>query len=297
MKSWILSALFFSLTAFNPLLGYAQSEEGYNEYNTLFENYKNEGFKDEELKILFDKLIILPNNRHLVPSYLEAVKTPYAPEGSHTGERFFKSLSWYNDTTKGNRNGLFTLEELNSVFDKEMKTYLTHLQTPGQEEARIASWKMLQKLKLLQKEILRLGQPGYFYEPRAMFDIDHNSPWNKDHTIQDINDFQKNVIEASFHKPVLVKYGLTYCVHCLLLENLGSVPAVHKKYGDLMDVYKLWWNPKSEDYKELNSIAKNEGITSSPVFILYKDGKQIKKGYAFPDERGEGIEDFIAPIL
>ena len=48
---------------------------------------------------------------------------------------------------------------------------------------------------------------------------------------------------------------------------------------------------------ELNQIANEEGVTSSPIFILYKDGKQIKKGYAFPDEHGEGIEDFIAPIL
>ena len=104
------------------------------------------------------------------------------------------------------------------------------------------------------------------------------------------------MIKASFHKPVLVKFG-TYCVHCLLLENLGSVPAVDKKYGHLVDVYKVWWNPKNEDYNELNAIAHNEGVKSSPVFLATKNGKQIKSGYAFPDELGEGIEDFITPIL
>ncbi len=299
MKLLTLPTLLLALilTAFGPSEAQAQSETSYNEYRNLFESYKSEDFKDEELKSLFDKLVRLPNNRPFIRSYIRAVQTPYAPVGSHAGEKFFKSLSWYNDTTKGNKDGIFTLQELDNVFNNEVRTYLNHLQRGSADEARIASWKMLQKLRLLQKEITRLGQPGYYYTPRAMFEIDHNSPWNRHHTIHGQRDFEERVIKASFHKPVLVKYGLTYCVHCLLLENLGSVPAVHERYGHLTDVYKVWWNPKNEAFAELNQIANEEGVTSSPVFILYKDGKQIKKGYAFPDEHGEGIEDFIAPIL
>ena len=130
MKLWTLPtlALALILTVFGPSEAQAQSERSYNEYRSLFESYKTEDFKDEELKSLFDKLIRLPNNRPFIRSYIKAVQTPYAPVGSHTGEKFFKSLSWYSDTTKGNRDGLFTLEELNSVFNNEVRTYLNHLQ-------------------------------------------------------------------------------------------------------------------------------------------------------------------------
>ena len=203
MKSWTLPVLLMTLilSTFAPLSAQAQSEADYNRYSNLFESYQNEDFKEEELKTLFDILIKLPNNRSFVPAYIKAVKTPHAPIGSHTGERFFKSLSWYNDTTKGNRDGLFTLQELNTVFDNEVRTYLTHLQKGAQAEVRLSSWKMLQKLKLLQKEILRLKQPGYYYEPRAMFDIDHDSPWNRNHTINGLKDFQENE-----HQTILFRY-------------------------------------------------------------------------------------------
>ena len=102
------------------------------------------------------------------------------------------------------------------------------------------------------------------------------------------------MIEASHDKPVLVKFGLTYCAHCLLLEQMGSVPAVAEKYGDAMDVYKLWWNPHDEAMAEITAVAGEQGVTSSPLFILYKDGEIVKSGYGFPDEKGEGLEDFLA---
>ena len=49
-----------------------------------------------------------------------------------------------------------------------------------------------------------------------------------ENTITSYDDFQRRVTDASWEKPVLIKFGLTYCVHCLLMENLGSVPAVAK---------------------------------------------------------------------
>ena len=266
-------------------------------YSEFYRDYSAEGFTDKELVTLFQSLVKTPNPKRYVRSFLHAVANPYAPENSHTGDKFFKALSWYNDTTKGNRDGLFTLRELNQVIRKEVNTYCTHLQKNSSEEDRIGSWKMIQKLKLLEREIKSFGQRGYKYQPRAMFEINHDSPWNASHTINNNDDFQRRVIQASYTRPVLVKYGLTYCVHCLLLENLGSVPAVEKKYRDSIDVYKIWWNPKSEDYTELNQIAKDQGVTSSPYFILYKDGKQIQTGYTFPDENGNGMEKFLAPVL
>ena len=104
-------------------------------------------------------------------------------------------------------------------------------------------------------------------------------------------------VRASFRRPVLVKFGLTYCIHCLLLENMGSVPAVAGKYADEIDVVKLWWNPHDPEMSQVNQIAGEEGVSSSPWFILYIDGAQVKSGYAFPDQNGSGMEDFIGPFL
>ena len=242
-------------------------------YQNLFKNYSSEGFTDKELVTMYKELIKTPNANRYVKSFIQAVSNPYAPTNSHTGAKFFKALSWYNDTTKGNRDGLFTIRELNQVIKKEVNTYCSHLQNNSKEEDRIGSWKMIQKLKLLEREIKSFGHRGYRYQPRAMFEINHENPWNAAHTLYNKDEFQRRVIEASFTKPVLVKFGLTYCVHCLLLENLGSVPAVEKKYRDSIDVYKVWWNPKGQDYTELNQIAKDQGVTSSPFFILYKNGR------------------------
>lgn len=279
------------------LIGAFSFQAQAGEYEGLYQEYSAEGFTDDELVELFKELFLEPTPKLHFQSYMAAVKSPYAPEGSHTGAAFFKALSWYNDTTKGNRDGRFDLTELAQTIDSEMKTYIGLLQKGNDIEARLRSWKMIQKLTLLNREIVKNGEGFYAYEPKAMFEIDHNNPWNAANTIDSKEEFNRDVIEASFTKPVMVKFGLTYCVHCLLLENLGSVPAVGKKYQDVMNTKKLWWNPKSEDYKELNDIATEQGVTSSPYFILYVNGEQVNSGYAFPDENGNGVEEFLAPIL
>ncbi|RLA62717.1 MAG: hypothetical protein DRQ88_07045 [Epsilonproteobacteria bacterium] len=270
-------------------------------FENLYNEKADDGFNDSELVTLFNALLETPNPKTHVNSFIKAVNTPFLPENAHTGDRFYKALSWYNDTTKGNRDGKFNLDELSSAFQAEVQKYLTITQSRTNIEARIAAWKMIQKLGLLKNQIEARGErgEGYFYPytPKKMFEIDHNNPWNAAHTIDSDVEFRRDVIDASFTKPVLVKFGLTYCVHCLLLENLGSVPAVEKRYRDSIDVHKLWWNPKSEDYSELNNIAKREGVKSSPYFILYKDGKKINEGYAFPDDQGEGMEEFLVLAL
>ena len=82
------------------------------------------------------------------------------------------------------------------------------------------------------------------------------------------------------------------------MENLGSVPAVAKRYKNKLNVYKLWWNPNQPSvFRELNQIASQEHVTSSPVFNLYINGRLVKSEYAFPDEDGSGLEEFLEGYL
>ena len=160
---------------------------------------------------------------------------------------------------------------------------------------------MIQKLKQLHLQAIKLnkklGREGYPYDSKKMSKIELNTSWNATYTIKNRDEFNTQVITASYKKPVLVKFGLTYCVHCLLLENLGSLPAVSKKYKPFIDVYKFWWNPQDPKMKELNQLATQQGVRSSPHFILYVNGKPVQEGYAFPDEKGEGMEEFLEGFI
>ena len=254
------------------------------------------GFKDADLAALYSAYSQDPNQQDY-QRLQSAVLTPFVSENPHTGDKFFETLAWYRDLTAGNRDGQLTLQELEDIVHAEAQTYLGHLQQGSAPTIREQSWKWLQKLAILRQEIQSKGWEAYPYTQMDMKQIDHDSQWNAAHTIDDIPEFNQRVLLASHQKPVLVKFGLTYCIHCLLLEHLGSVPAVHERYQDVMDVYKLWWNPHAEDMAELNYIAQSQGVKSSPFFILYHQGQIIQSGYAFPDENGLGMEEFLAPIL
>ena len=222
---------------------------------------------------------------------------PYAPTASHAGSKFLEALAWYNDITVGNKNGRFTLRELNIAFEGQLEKYLSTLSHRASKTERMSAWKMLQKLKILEKTIIQSGKGFYSYRSKELSKVSYKNEWNKKNTIRSFEDFERRVIRASWVRPVLVKFGLTYCVHCLLMENLGSVPAVAKRYKGQIDVYKLWWNPNEpQRFYELNTIASEQGITSSPMFNLYVDGKLIKSEYAFPDEDGSGLEDFLSVL-
>ena len=264
-----------------------------NSFMDIIESKKDIGFQESDLATMYN----LISNEEEGQLFIEAVSNPYAPASSHTGEKFFKALSWYKDTVSGNRDGAYTLSELQQNFQQEAVNYIKLLQSGASESDRIQTWKWLQKLTLLQTEIEAQNSSYYPYEPRAMSGINFEEPWNAAHTIMTKDDFQKRVLDASYDRPVLIKFGLTYCIHCLLLENLASVPAVERKYRDAIDVYKIWWNPKDTDYNETNAIAQEQGVTSSPYFILYVNGQQVNAGYAFPDSAGEGMEEFLAPVL
>jgi thiol-disulfide isomerase/thioredoxin len=225
-------------------------------------------------------------------------KNPYAPTESHAGDKFLEALSWYNDMTLGNKDGYFTLSELELAFNQQLKKYLNTLFEGYSETERMSAWKMLQKLEILRKTILEAGDRYYAYRANDLSQINHDNEWNRRNTITSRADFNKRVLAESWKRPVLIKFGLTYCVHCLLMENLASVPAVAQKYEGELSVYKLWWNPKDQaSYYELNQIAAEQGITSSPMFNLYINGKLVKSGYAFPDEQGNGLEEFLEDYL
>jgi thiol-disulfide isomerase/thioredoxin len=258
-----------------------------------------EGFKDEEVFSLYQDYMAdgqLSNQE--ANELIYAAQTPYAPLKSHAGAKFLEALAWYNDMTLGNKNGKFSLEELNKAFEQQLRKYLTIMLQNMPATERIAAWKMLQKLEILKQEILASGKSYFPYRAKTLSQVDFNSDWNSKNTILSRADFNKRVLDASWEKPVLVKFGLTYCVHCLLMENLASVPAVAKKYADELTVFKLWWNPNDQrNFYELNQVAGEQGITSSPMFNLYVNGKLVKSGYAFPDEEGNGLEEFLSDVL
>lgn len=264
----------------------------------MFSAYSKDGWNDSELRHLVKDVVKTGDVQPYINSVWGAVLTPTMPKEDHKDQKFFEVLAWYIDkSTTQSGDGKLTLEDVQESLEKYGQQYLQLSQDPAQSVSRLQAWKFIQKLRILEKEIGVRAERGegafYPYSPRAMMEIDGNTDFNRENTIRSRDAFNEKVIDASFDKPVLVKYGLTYCAHCLLLEQLGSVPAVAEKYADDMDVFKLWWNPHDEMFNDLNAIAGENGVTSSPVFILYKDGEIVKSGYAFPDEKGEGMEDFL----
>tara|TARA_X000000950_G_scaffold283982_1_gene386088 strand:+ start:948 stop:1742 length:795 start_codon:yes stop_codon:yes gene_type:complete len=261
--------------------------------------FANNEYQEPEVYSIFKKAARDGNiTRHELEKIIFAASKPYAPTRSHAGAKFLEALSWYNDIVIGNRDGRFTLRELDKSFEEQIQKYLTTLFQHASQTDRMSAWKMVQKLKILKKFIIISGRNYYPYEAKRLSTVSKNNEWNRKNTITSYDDFQRRVIDASWKKPVLIKFGLTYCVHCLLMENLGSVPAVAKKYKNKLNVYKLWWNPNQPNvFRELNQIASKENVTSSPVFNLYINGRLVKSEYAFPDEDGSGLEDFLKDYI
>ena len=266
---------------------------------TLSSNSMAAEFNESDIFDLYKKAIRDGKvSRYEAQEIINATKNPYSPTSSHAGNKFLEALAWYNDITVGNKDGFFTLRELEIAFDQQVEKYLTVLFQQATATERLSAWKMVQKLKILEKTIQKSGNSYYTYRAKQLGQVSYDNEWNRKNTIKSTRDFERRVIEGSWTRPVLVKFGLTYCVHCLLMENLGSVPAVAKKYKGKLDVYKLWWNPNEpQRFYELNAIASEQGITSSPMFNLYVNGRLVKSGYAFPDENGEGIEEFLSPTI
>ena len=70
--------------------------------------------------------------------------------------------------------------------------------------------------------------------------------------------------------------------------------------GAVRDNTKLFFgevlaNPRNNflDIENIADVAHEHGVTSSPYFSLYENGRVVSEGYAFPDENGGGMEDFL----
>ncbi len=257
-----------------------------------------DGFTDGELQKYFRGIIGSDDPQSHVGGWVAAIKDPKLPKESHDGQKFFEVLAWYVDKSTHNRgDGKLTADEVQQMKDQYMVEYHNMTQGGTDDVSRMQKWKFIQKLTLIEKVIQARTDRGegafYPYSTHAMTTISA-SDFNKNNTLDSRAEFNERVIKASHDKPVLVKYGLPYCAHCLLLEQMGAVPAVAEKYAEDMDVFKLWWNPHDESMADITAVAQEQGVKSSPIFILYKDGEIAKSGYAFPDEKGEGLEDFLA---
>lgn len=234
-------------------------------------------------------------DRHVSAVYAAVLDPAFTEEDP--GARFFEALAWYVDSTAGDRDGRLTTIELAGSLQQHARKYLGLVGDPAAASARLQAWKMVQKLRMLQLRLEASGADAHPYRPMAMRTIDPTDPWNAANTIDSAAEFQARVIEASHDRPVLVKFGLPYCTHCLLLEQLGSVPAVATRYSGSIHVRKLWWNPNDPAMAEITAVARSQGVTSSPWFIVYVDGAAVRSAYAFPDETGAGVEPLLEGII
>src|SRR5262249_51324909 len=107
--------------------------------------------------------------------------------------------------------------------------------------------------------------------------------------------FAEKVCRASAERPVLVKFGNTNCTQCMLFELTGSVEAFASLPAHRgVDVYKVWWGFRPDasfsgrlhDPQRLDDLGKAEGVTSSPTFVVYRNGRRYTCGNAFPDASG-----------
>jgi len=264
--------------------------------------FAEDGWTDAELRTYIDAIVASPDPRAHLGALEAAVLDPALPAESHRDPVFYEVLAWYLDKkTAAGADGRLSLAEVRQLLVSQGRAYLGQAVDPAQATPRLQSWKMIQKLRLLEAEIVARVEAGegawYPYRPRQMAAIDHDSDWNAAHTIDTRAEFEDRVLRGSETRPVLVKYGLTYCAHCLLLEHLGSVPAVARRYAGTLDVVKLWWNPHDAAMADITAVAREQGVTSSPWFVVYQDGAPVRSGYGFPDETGGGLEDLLAGIV
>jgi hypothetical protein len=266
--------------------------------NGLFQQYADAGWNDERLSSFMQKADAQGELVNYIDQIKQAVLSPKLGANAHTGDRFFEAVAWYTDkTVVRSGDGALTLGELRAAMDQKANEYLSMVGSPERADQRMQTWKNVEKLALLEREILSKGNTAYAYDPAKMMQVNYNNEWNAAHTIKSAAGFDAKVRQASFEKPVLVKYGLTYCMHCLLLEQLDSVRAVADKYGDDLDVHKVWWNPNDPAMAEISDLTVNEGVSSSPYFMVYKDGEVVRQGYGFPDEKGQGLEELLDGVV
>lgn len=233
----------------------------------------------------------------------EAVRNPQRPHEAPQAA-FLDALAWYAAETPV-RSGVLTLAQLDSFVDEQVALYTTYLEAKvedgtNNDYARTRIWKVIQKLALLRDEMIRSQSGGtyaYSDQPRA---TSADDPWEMSHTVSSEEDFRAKVCEGSKTKPVLVKYGNTNCTQCMLFELTGAIREFAEADGqrDTIDVFKVWWGMQPDETfsgrvqapTRLNELARAEGVTSSPYFIVYRDGRRYPCGGGFPTPTGEDQE-------
>jgi hypothetical protein len=239
-----------------------------------------------------------------------AVRSPSLPKDP-LQPRFLEALAWYAAGSPG-KPGELTLERLDGQIQDNVHSYLGLLKAKvergeNNDYARTRTWKLIQKYTVLRDEMSKPARKGRYAYPALA--KEGGGPevdtWDQAHTLRSPDEFAEKVCKASHDRPVLVKFGNTNCSECMLFEILGSVRAIadNAAHKGSVDVYKVWWGYQPDesftgrirDPERLNDLVKAEGVTSSPFFMVYRDGRATPCGDAFPDDHGsdERIESCL----
>jgi hypothetical protein len=228
-----------------------------------------------------------------------AIRNPARPD-EPPQPAFLEALAWFAARTP-DRAGTLTLAELDEFLTGQVEYYTGLLRARVEtgepnDYGRTRTWKVIQKLTLLRDEMARPAHGGrypYAALPRAS-EVD--DPWERAHTLRSPEELAAKVCGGPGDRAVLVKFGNTNCTQCMLFELTGSV----KEYAagvarrEPVEVYKVWWGLRPDgsftgrvrDPERLDELARDEGVRSSPYFIVYRNGRRYPCGDAFPDRTG-----------
>ncbi len=259
----------------------------------LFQSLSAGGFNDDKLVQLANAMNAAGGLRAHTDLLQQAIQNPAFPAEGRP-DAFFTALSAYLDE---NRDGTFSTAEADQAVRTYAARYADLLREslakgPSQNLAagyRVKTWKLLQKIVLLQHTMRERSLPAWHYplttpEPPS-------EPWDVAHTVADAADFQHRVCEASAKGPVVVKFGSTQCADCMLMEYTQGVRLAAEKGKDAFTLYKLWWGPNMPEAND--RLRKAEGVQSSPTFVVYRGGRRYSCGFAFLDESGAGLESCL----
>lgn len=228
----------------------------------------------------------------------EAIRSPKRPHEPPQAA-FLEALAWFAAGTP-DQPGWLPIAKLDKFIDSQVAQYdqLLRAKVEGEDNDfnRTRTWKVIQKLMLLRDEMARPQNDGrYAYVGMSLAEI-NDDPWEREHTLQSPEEFRERVCEASNQRPVLVKYGNTNCTQCMLFEMVGSIKELAQRpnYRDTLDVYKVWFGLRPDESfagqirnpERLDELTAGEGVSSSPTFVVYRNGRGYSCGDAFPDAGG-----------